>query len=88
MAVLTVRGLPDEVRHGLRLSAAKHGRSMEAEAREILALAVKPERRLRMGAAMAALARESGVTDQDVLALEQALDAARNKRPAEPMEFE
>lgn len=36
MAVMTIRGLDDEVRDRLRLRAAQHGRSMEAEARAIL----------------------------------------------------
>jgi len=39
MAVLTIRNLPDEVRDRLRLRAAKAGRSMEAEVRDILARA-------------------------------------------------
>jgi plasmid stability protein len=37
MATLSIRNLPDEVHRALRLRAARHGRSMEAEAREILA---------------------------------------------------
>lgn len=37
MATLTIRNLPDEVRDNLRVRAAQNGRSMEAEAREILA---------------------------------------------------
>jgi plasmid stability protein len=40
MAVMTIRGLDDEVRDKLRLRAAQHGRSMEAEARAILTEAV------------------------------------------------
>lgn len=40
MAVMTIRGLDDEVRDRLRLRAAQHGRSMEAEARAILTAAV------------------------------------------------
>lgn len=36
MAVLNIRNLPDEVHTKLRVRAAKAGRSMEAEAREIL----------------------------------------------------
>lgn len=39
---MTVRDLDDSVRDRLRLRAAKHGRSMEAEVREILAEAVSP----------------------------------------------
>ncbi|MGA9876249.1 MAG: TraY domain-containing protein [Solirubrobacteraceae bacterium] len=36
MATLTIRGLDDETKMRLRLSAARHGRSMEAEVRVIL----------------------------------------------------
>lgn len=42
MATLNIRKLPDDVHQALRLRAAQHGRSMEAEAREILAEACKP----------------------------------------------
>lgn len=36
MATLSIRNLPDDVHAQLRMRAARHGRSMEAEAREIL----------------------------------------------------
>lgn len=36
MAALSIRNLDDEVKHRLRLRAARHGRSMEAEVRAIL----------------------------------------------------
>lgn len=36
MATLTVRGLDEETRSRLRVRAARHGRSMEAEVRAIL----------------------------------------------------
>lgn len=39
MAILKIRDLPDNVHARLRVRAARHGRSMEAEAREILAAA-------------------------------------------------
>lgn len=39
MATLTIRKVPDNVRDGLRVRAAKNGRSLEAEARDILAAA-------------------------------------------------
>lgn len=42
MATLTIRDLDDEIRDKLRVRAAEHGRSMEAEVREILATAVRP----------------------------------------------
>jgi plasmid stability protein len=40
MATLTVRDLDDSVRNKLRVRAAAHGRSMEAEVRAILTEAV------------------------------------------------
>lgn len=36
MASLTIRGLDDETHARLRVAAARHGRSMEAEVRSIL----------------------------------------------------
>lgn len=43
MASITIRDLDDEIKQRLRVRAARHGRSMEEEARDILrsALAVK-----------------------------------------------
>lgn len=40
MAAITVRSLDDDVKHRLRIRAAQHGRSMEAEVRAILIDAV------------------------------------------------
>ena len=40
MAAITVRNLDDEVQRRLKLRAAAHNRSMEAEARAILSAAV------------------------------------------------
>lgn len=37
---LTIRNLDEDVKQRLRVQAARHGRSMEAEAREILARGV------------------------------------------------
>lgn len=36
MATLTIRGLDEQIKARLRMNAARHGRSMEAEARAIL----------------------------------------------------
>lgn len=84
MAMLTVRNLPDDVHRALRVQAALHGRSTEAEVREILALAVKPELRLRVGDALADLSSKIGLSNQDVMVLER----ARDRTPAEPLSFE
>ena len=66
MAMLTVRNLPDDVHRALRARAAQHGRSTEAEVRAILAGTVKPEKRARMGEALAALGRRIGLANADV----------------------
>jgi len=84
MAILTVRNVPDEVHRALRVRAAQHGRSTEAEVREILASVVKPEKRVRLGDALAALGREIALTNEDFEVLEQ----VRDKTPAEPLGFE
>ncbi|HKS12521.1 MAG TPA: plasmid stabilization protein [Pseudomonas sp.] len=84
MPILTVRNVPDEVHRALRVRAAQHGRSAEAEVREILANAVKPDQRLRLGDALAALGKEVGLTNEDFAVLDQ----VRDKTPAEPMRFE
>lgn len=49
MATLTIRGLDDQVKEDLRLRAARNGRSMEAEAREILGRAVASSTRSGLG---------------------------------------
>ena len=84
MAMLTVRKLPDDVHRALRVQAALHGRSTEAEVREILAVAVLPETRVRLGDALAALGRDIGLTNEDI----EALDQARDRAPAQPLGFE
>lgn len=84
MPSITVRNIPEEVHHALRASAAKHGRSVEAEIREILEQAVKPESRKRLGDELAALGSKLGLTNKDFEVFEQ----VRDKRPAEPVSFE
>jgi antitoxin FitA len=85
MAMLTVRNLPDDdVHRALRVRAAQHGQSTEAEVREILASAVKPETRVRVGDALAALGRQIGLTDEDV----EIFNQMRGKAPAMPLNFE
>lgn len=61
--------------------AAEHGRSAEAEVREILSAALVPPQRLRLGDALSSLGRDLALTDDDVAAL----DAVRDRSPAEPL---
>jgi plasmid stability protein len=84
MAMLTIRNLPEEVHRALRVRAAQHGRSTEAEVREILASAVKPEARVHLGDALAALGREASLTNEDFDIFERVSD----RSPAEPLRFE
>ena len=84
MAMLTVRNLPDDVHRALRVRAAQHGRSTEAEVREILTLAVKPEARVRLGEALAALGCKIGLTNADF----EVFNKVRDKAPAKPLRFE
>jgi plasmid stability protein len=88
MAAVTIRNLSDEAHRALKVRAAQHNRSTEAEMRAILEAAVRPEGRLLLGDALAEMSRKIGVTDADVDALEKAIEEARDRRPAEPMSFE
>jgi antitoxin FitA len=83
MATLTVRNLPDEIHRALRVRAAQHGVSAEAEVREIIAAAVMPDKRLRMGDALAQLGAELGLTDDDINVIERGND----RTPASPKSF-
>jgi plasmid stability protein len=66
------------------MRAAQHGHSTDAEVREILAFAVKPETRVRLGEALAALGRKIGLTNEDF----EVFNRVRDKTPAEPLKFE
>jgi plasmid stability protein len=84
MATLTVRNLPDEVHRALRIRAATHGRSTEAEVRDILEMVARPPERIKLGSLLASIAREAGGLTVE----EQALfESVRDKTPAEPMSF-
>lgn len=56
MATLTVRNLDDDIVRRLRMRAAEHGRSTEAEHREILRLALAGEGRSERRQAVESLA--------------------------------
>lgn len=79
MPSVTVRNLSEETHRALRLRAAGHGRSTEAEIRHILEAAVKPERRIKLGSLLAEIGQEAGGVE---------LDIAREKTVSGPMSFE
>lgn len=78
MPAVAIRNLSEEAHRALKVRAAQHNRSAEAEMRAILEAAVRPEGRLRRGTALSEASREMGVTNADIEALEQALDARRH----------
>ena len=79
MSVVTVRNLPEEVHRALKLRAAQHGRSTEAEIRKILEEAVRPEERVKIGSELTAFGQQlEGIN----------LDVTREKTPTEPAVFE
>ncbi|MGF7152235.1 plasmid stability protein [Sphingomonas zeicaulis] len=84
MASITIRNVPEEVHRALRLRASQHGRSTEAEIRDILEQAAMPGGRKLMGDAMMEIWGEQGLTDQEAAMIE----AARDSTPAEPMRFD
>lgn len=83
MAVLTVRNLPDEVHRALRVRAAEHGRSTEAEVRTILENAVRPQARLKLGSLLADIGREAHLTDELVDLIND-----RDRSPPREISFE
>ena len=84
MAAVTIRNLPDEVHRALKQRAAQHQRSAEAEMRAILAEAVRPQERVRLGTALSQLSRSLGITDAEV----DAIESVRDRTPAVPINIE
>lgn len=84
MAMLTVRNIPEEVHRALRIRAAQHGHSMEAEVREILESAVSPQGRVKLGSLLADIGRQARLSDEEFVVFEQ----VRDKTPSRPVSFE
>ncbi len=79
MPVVTVRNLPEETHRALKLRAAQRGRSTEAEIRDILEQAVRPEVRLKIGSELAAFGQRFGGLE---------LKVTRDPSPTQPAIFE
>ncbi len=84
MPAVTIRNLSEETHRALRVRAAHHGRSTEAEIRDIIETAVRPSERVKLGSLLAAIGRDAELSDDDVEALQTNLD----ETPAKPMIFE
>lgn len=79
MAAVTIRNLPDATHRALKARAARHGRSTEAEIRDIIESAVRPANRVRLGSTLAEMGHRYGGVD---------LPVERDQSPAPPVDFE
>jgi antitoxin FitA len=78
MPAVLVRHLSEEAHRALKVRAAQHGRSTEAEIRAILEEAARPASRLKVGSELASFGRRFKVE----------FEAARDRSPIEPASFE
>lgn len=79
MPAVTIRNLSEEAHRALKVRAARHGRSTEAEIRDILEAAVRPAQRVKLGSLLAEIGRQAGGVE---------LEIERDKTPSEPISFE
>lgn len=78
MPAIVVRNISIETHRALRGRARQHGRSTEAEIRAILDEAVRPATRMKLGSALAELAKPFGGLE---------LRITRDKTPAQPVDL-
>lgn len=82
MRAVTIRNVPEEVHRAIRIRAAQNGRTLQAEMCEILATAVKPEGRVKLGDLLAGIGRKVKLTDEEMAVFE------RDHSPARAASFE
>ena len=79
MPAINVRNLSESTHRALRVRAARHGRSTEAEVRAILDEAVRPITSVKLGSMLSAIGAKFGRT---------APNFDRDRTPADPASFE
>jgi plasmid stability protein len=84
MPSVTVRNVPNEVHRAIRVRAAQHGRSIEAEMRDILESAVKPQGRVKLGSLLAEIGREVRLSDGEVRLSDEESALFENVRDGTP----
>jgi len=84
MPSVTVRNVPDEVHRAIRVRAAMHGRSIEAEMRDILELAVKPQGRIKLGSLLAEIGQDIELSEEE----SAIFDGVKDKASARAANFE
>lgn len=85
MPAITIRNLSAETHRALKMRAAQHGRSTEAEVRDILEQAARPKGRVRLGSLLAEIGREARMTEEEYRLFEAAI--RRDRSPARPIDF-
>lgn len=84
MPSVIIRNVPDEVYRAIRVRAAQHGRSIEAEMRDILESAVKPQGRVKLGSLLTEIGRKLKLTEEEFAIFE----SVRDRTPARAASFE
>lgn len=84
MATLKVRNLTEKMLRALRVCAAQHSQSMEAEVREILEAAISPRERVNLGSMLAEMGSQARLSNKKFAMFEQ----VRDKAPFRPVSFE
>lgn len=74
---VTVRDVPEEVHRAIRVRAAQHGRSLQAEMLAIFEQAVKPEGRIKLGNLLGEIGREVKLTDEEAVGFQRDHSPAR-----------
>lgn len=84
MRSVTIRKVPDEVHRAIRVRAARQGHSIEAEMRDILESAVRPEGRVKLGSMLAEVGRKMRLTEEELVVLK----SVRDNTPARAVSLE
>ena len=84
MPSVTIRNVPDEVHRAIRVRAARHGRSIEAEMRDILEATVRPQGRVKLGSLLSEIGRKVKLTEDEFATFA----GVRGKAPARAASFE
>ena len=85
MPAITIRNLSAETHRALKMRAVQHGRSTEAEVRDILEQAARPQHRVRLGSLLAEIGREARMSNEEHALFETAI--RRDRTPANPIDF-
>jgi antitoxin FitA len=86
MPAITIRNLSAETHRALKVRAAQHGRSTEAEVREILEHAALPDHRVRLGTLLADIGQQAKLTAMEAELFREAI--VRDQKPSDPIRLD